>query len=122
MLTSFVIGLISGALAFIIGRTRVASLFAVTGGIAVGDVIYCLLDYFVISGGAFTLGRAVVYNSVFVAALFALCIAEIVVMTGKSMGEHRTEKRNLNFEASEDRSFNGKSSDDDYDRFDDELF
>jgi len=123
VLTSFVLGLISGALAFIIGRTRVASLFAVTGGIAVGDVIFCLLDYFVITGGAFTLGRVVVYNSIFVAALFALCLAEIVVMTGKAMGEERTNKRNLNFEASEDRAFKSKSSDDDdYDRFDDELF
>ena len=123
VLTSFVLGLISGALAFIIGRTRVASLFAVTGGIAVGDVIFCLLDYFVITGGAFTLGRVVVYNSIFVAALFALCLAEIVVMTGKAMGEERTNKRNLNFEASEDRAFKSKlSDDDDYDRFDDELF
>ena len=123
VLTSFVLGLISGALAFIIGRTRVASLFAVTGGIAVGDVIFCMLDYFVITGGAFTLGRVVVYNSIFVAALFALCLAEIVVMTGKAMGEERTNKRNLNFEATEDRAFKSKlSDDDDYDRFDDELF
>lgn len=123
ILTAFTIGLVSGALAFIIGRTRAASIFAVTGGIAVGDLIFCLLDYFVINGLAFELGRAVVYNSIFIAAIFALCLAEAAVMAGRAMGEKRTEKRKLNFEVSEEHSFDESvAEEDEFDSFDDELF
>lgn len=123
VLTAFTIGLIGGALAFIIGRTRSASVFGILGGIALGDLIFCLIDYYAVTGAAFTLGRSVVYNSIFVAVIFALCLAEIAIRAGRAMGEAAVSRRKLNFEVSEEHSFDESvAEDNDYDSFDDELF
>lgn len=114
-LTIWVIGLISGAVAFLVSGTRGASVFAVLGGIAVGDLIYTLIRYYVY-GAAVTLGGSTVYNAMFLAALLALCLAQIAVIVGKTAGNNRTVRGrgNLNYEAGKDEDV--------FDRFDDELF
>lgn len=116
VLTAFVIGVISGSVAYLVTMNSAASVFAVTGGVALGDLIYCLIDRFAMNGGVFTLGTAVVYNSIFVAAFIALAIAEAAIYMSKS-GRGRLNKRASDFEAANDDVF-----DDDSDGFDDELF
>lgn len=116
ILTSFAIGVISGCVAYLVTMDRAASVFAITGGVAFGDLIYCLIDRFAMDGVPFTLGSSTVYNAIFVAAFVALAIAETAIYVSKS-GRGKVDKRAANFEAGKDDSF-----DDDIDGFDDELF
>ncbi len=123
VLTAFVIGIVGGAVAFIIARNRAASTFAVFSGIMVADIIYQLVNYFAWGGGAFTLGSAVIFNSMFLAVMFCLIMAEVAVGLGKATGERTVTRRKLNFEASRDNDFDALvGEDDDFDSFDDELF
>lgn len=121
MLAAWVIGLVAGAVAFLVARTRASSAFAVLGGVAVGDLIYSLISYFAYRAGVVTLGGDVAYNSIFVGVLFALILAEAAVRLGKSVGSAAaTGRRGTNYEAAKDEKFD--SPDKDYDHFDDELF
>ena len=122
VLTSIVIGIIAGAVGFIIGRTRSASVFSVLSGVAVGNLIYSLIDYFFISGSTVILGSSVVYNAIFVSVLFALVVAEASVVMERS-GSVRYRRRNTNFEFSEDRRFDEPVAEDrDYESLDDDIF
>ena len=116
ILTSFAIGIISGCVAYLVTMDRAASVFAITGGVAFGDLIYCLIDRFALDGAPFTLGSPTVYNSIFVATFIALAVAETAIYVSKS-GRGKVDKRAGNFEAGKDDTFDA-----DTDFFDDELF
>ena len=52
-----------------------------------------------------------------------MCLAEIALRAGRAMGEASVTRRKLNFEVSEEHSFDESvAEDNDYDSFDDELF
>lgn len=116
ILTSFVIGIIAGGAAYLVTMDRAASVFALTGGVAFGDLIYSLIDRFAMNGTPFTLGSSTVYNALFVGVFVALAIAQTAIYVAQS-GRGKTTKHASNFEASQDEAF-----DDDDDGFDDELF
>ena len=116
ILTSFVIGVIAGGAAYLVTMDRAASVFALTGGVAFGDLIYCLIDRFAMGGAPFTLGSPTVYNAMFVGVFVALAIAQTAIYVAKS-GRGKTAKRAADFEAGRDETF-----DDADDGFDDELF
>jgi len=116
ILTSFVIGVIAGGAAYLVTMDRAASVFALTGGVAFGDLIYCLIDRFAMGGAPFTLGSPTVYNAMFVGVFVALAIAQTAIYVAKS-GRGKTTKRAADFEAGQDETF-----DDADDGFDDELF
>ena len=116
VLTFIAVGMVSGAVAFIIGRTRMASVFALLSGIPVGNLVSSLISYFILDAGSIALGWSVVYNALFLSVIFALVLSEIAYVTGKSSGSYTTQKRSLNFEAGRDEQK------EEYDNFDDDLF
>ncbi len=118
VLTAITIGLVVGAIAFIIGRHRSAAVFAVMGGVTLGNLIYALLQYFVLDAVNIALGTSVIYNSIFLGTIFALALAVAAMRTGRDVASHR--RRSLNFEASEDREFDELVGEDD--NFDETLF
>lgn len=123
VLTAFVIGIVSGSVAFIIARNRAASVFAIFSGVMVADIIFNLVNYFAWGGGAFTLGSSVIFNSMFLAVMCCLVFAEVAVGLGKTSGGSSVSRRKLNFEASDDNDFDALvGEDDEFDSFDDELF
>ena len=116
ILTSFVIGIIAGGAAYLVTMDRAASVFALTGGVAFGDLIYCLINRFAMDGAPFTLGISTVYNALFVGVFIALAVAETAIYVSKS-GRGKKITPASDFEAGQDESF-----DDENDGFDDELF
>ncbi len=120
-LTSVVIGIVTGAVAFIIARKRDASAFAILSGLPVGNLIYSLLEYNFLSGEPVMLGWSVVYNAMFLGFMLAVAIAE-AARTGKSITSDRaTKRRNLNYEAGRDQHFDEERSDE-FDNYDNDLF
>ena len=120
VLTSVVIGLIAGALGYIVGRSNTAAIFAVTGGISVGNVVYAFIYYFAWGGSVFTLGQPIVYNAIFVGAIFALALCTLTVMAGKFMDDGRFRSRASSFESSRDFGYEDHVGEDD--DFTDDLF
>ncbi len=117
ILTVFVVGLVAGAVAYMVSRTPSASLFGVVGGLVLGNVIVTMMEYFTGNMAVFMLGQSVIYNAIFVGIIFAFCLAEIAVMAVKMMGEeNRHSRRSSSFEAGEDSSFD-RDDNDDYDLF-----
>lgn len=122
VLTAITIGVVGGAIAFIIGRTRAASAFAVLSGVAVGNLVYALIDYFAMNAAAITLGPSTVYNAVIVATMFALTVSEAAAMSGKSVDDYSYRRRAGSFEAGRDEDSNAYSENENYGGYDDEMF
>ena len=119
ILTSITVGVITGAVGFIIGRTRLASVFAILSGVAVGNLIYSLISYFALDGGTMMLGMDIVYNSIFVAVLFILGVTAMASISGRIVEEGSYVRRELNYEAGIDEELNEYSKNENYDNMDD---
>ena len=112
-LTFITVGVVTGAVAFIIGRTRMASAFAVLSGIPVGNLVSSLIWYFILERGGINLGWSVIYNALFLSVIFTLILAEVAYVSGKATSTNVTRKRKLNFEASEDDNLTDRDDFDD---------
>ena len=119
VLTAVVIGVVAGALGYVIGKSETASIFAVTGGVSVGNIAYAFVSYFAWGGDVFTLGQSIVYNGIFVGAIFALALCTLTVLAGKMMDDGRFRTRASSFESSKDNGYEDVSDEDD---FTDDLF
>ncbi len=117
-LTSVVIGLVTGVVAFLIARSRAASTFAVLSGIPVGNLIFSLLDYNFISGVEIVLGWSVVFNAFVLSFMVALTIAELARSSRSVVSDREARRRNLGYEAGRDRNFDEEN----YDDVDNDLF
>ncbi len=117
ILTVFVVGLVAGAVAYMVSRTPSSALFGVVGGLVLGNVIVTMMEYFNGNAEVFVLGQSVIYNAMFVGVIFAFCLAEIAVMAVKMMNEeNRHTTRSSSYEAGKDNNFD-RDDDDDYDLF-----
>lgn len=119
VLTSVAIGVVAGALGYVIGRSETASIFAVTGGVAVGNIVYAFVNYFAWGADVFTLGQSIVYNGLFIGAIFALALCTLTVLAGRMMDDGRFRTRASSFESSKDNGYEEISDEDD---FTDDLF
>ena len=119
VLTAVVIGVVAGALGYVIGKSETASIFAVTGGVSVGNIAYAFVSYFAWGSDVFTLGQSIVYNGIFVGAIFALALCTLTVLAGKMMDDGRFRTRASSFESSKDNGYEDVSDEDD---FTDDLF
>ncbi len=104
VLSALLMGVVVGTFAFIVARKKTATLFGVIGGIPLGDLIFCLVDYYAISGGMFTLGSPLVYNTLFFSVIISTCLSEIMLMLAKD--GRRRNRRADNFESGRDNDYN----------------
>lgn len=115
--SALLMGVVIGTFAFIVARSRTGAVFGIMGGAALGDLIFCLVDYYAISGGAFTLGSSLVYNTLFFAVIISACLAEIMLLLAKDSRSRRaSSRRTSNFEAGIDED-PSKHDDDPFEDF-----
>ncbi|MBQ8882812.1 MAG: hypothetical protein IJY70_05450 [Clostridia bacterium] len=112
VLCSLEIGIIAGAVSYFIAKRPLESVFALTSGVCVGNLIYSFIDYFARGAQVFSLGNPIVYNALFVSVLFVLCVDQVMAIMGKTHDEGNYSRRTRSsFEASKDEKH---KSDDDY--------
>lgn len=81
---SLIVGFVGGAVAFIIGRTRAATLTAALGGIVLGDVITSVVYRYFVDGSAVALGTRGVFDSLVIAAVFGVLLSEVIASIRKN--------------------------------------
>lgn len=109
---SLEIGIVGGAVAYFITKRPIESVFALTSGVCVGNLVFALVNYFAWGSAVFSLGNPVVYNGLLVAVLFVVCAHQILEMMGKSFDDGTSRRRTrASFEAGKD---NRHENDDDY--------
>lgn len=93
---SVVGGFLVGAVAYLISGSRLGTAMAAAGGTVVGDVIVSLVYRFFIDGSGVSLGTQGAFDSLVIALVFGLLLAEVI---GSIRGAYRTETA---FEAGEE--------------------
>jgi MFS family permease len=126
VLCSLLIGILGGALAYAVGGHRVSILFAVFGGVAMGELTMRVSDFMFVSGSPILLGSGVAFDAMITAAVVGIAIAEIAARVRLKNADRATAQRALNFEAGRDADLLKRESarpktDDFSDYFDDSL-
>ena len=112
VLCSLEIGIVGGAIAYFITKRPIESVFALTSGVCVGNLIFALVNYFAWGATTFSLGNPIVYNGLLVAVLFVVCVHQILQMMGKTFDDgNRNRRTRATFEAGKD---NKHENEDDY--------
>jgi len=100
--SSLIVGFIGGAVAYLIGGTRLSTLSAVMGGIILGDILTNLVYVFGIGNMSFSLGSRGVFDSIIIAAVFGIALYELVAIAKRSVGNNKLKNSSLNFESGSD--------------------
>lgn len=101
---SVIVGFVGGAVAYIIARTRLATIAASLGGIVLGDIVTSLVYRYFVDGSAVALGTRGVFDSLVIAAVFAILLVEVVGTIRKSAAVPAAIPA---FEAGEDTDLTG---------------
>lgn len=99
---SLIVGFLGGAIAYLIGGTRLSTLSSVMGGIVLGDILTNTLYVLGSDNLSFALGSRGVFDSIIIAAVFGVALYEIVTIARRSMGNKKLRDSSLNFEGGED--------------------
>lgn len=123
VLNSVLTGLICGVIAYAAGGYREAVLYAVFGGLTLGELLMRLFDFFLISGQSVRLGSGMIFDAIIVAALAGVVFAEVAARVRLFNAERQVGKNALNFEAGTDWNLGKKEpkQDDFSDYFDDTI-
>ena len=81
---SVIVGFVGGAVAFIIAKTRLATLAAALGGIVIGDVVTSVIYRYFVDGSAVALGTRGVFDSLVIAAVFGVLLVEVIASIRKN--------------------------------------
>jgi hypothetical protein len=109
---SVIVGFVGGAVAYLIGMTRLSTLTAAVAGIVLGDIIVNILYRYVLkTGSVVALGSGGVFDSVVLAAVFGVIIAEAIAAVKRTVNRGRVVRGSLNAEASEDTNLSGNELD-----------
>ncbi len=105
---SVIVGLVGGAVAYLIGMTRISTIIAAVAGIVMGDIVVNILNRFVLSGAPFALGSSGVFDSIIIAAVFGVLLVEAITAVKRTMNRKQVSKTALNMEAGEDNDMTGR--------------
>lgn len=93
-------GFLCGAVAYLVGRTELSALAAVFAGLPIGEVVSSIVGYFSLGRGI-TLGTAATFDTVILAAVFAVVLSEAISAIRRTMNT-RNKKIVLEAEAAEE--------------------
>lgn len=99
---SLIVGFVGGAVAYLIGGTRLSTLSSVMGGIVLGDILTNFVYVYGIGGMSFALGLRGVFDSIIIGAVFGIAILEIIRIAKRSASDRKIQTSSLNFESGED--------------------
>ena len=102
LVSSLIVGFVGGAVAYLIGGTRLSTLSGVMGGIVLGDVAVNFVYVFGIGDMTYSLGSRGVFDSIIIAAVFGVMILEFVGFARRSNENKRINKTALNTESAEE--------------------
>ncbi len=102
---TLIVGFVGGAVAFLIARSRVATLASVMGGVVLGDIIVNLIYVYGIGGYVFSLGTRGVFDSIIIGCVFGALLLEAVVAAKRASSSKRVASSALNTESGEDDDF-----------------
>lgn len=105
VLWAIVAGISAGALAFLIARTPLHSVYAVSGGLVLGNIAFGFIDFYAYGAPVFSLGQSWIYNAFFIAIALTLAACELSVSLTHTANNRAASHRSLRFEAGEDRNF-----------------
>ncbi len=105
VLWAIVAGISAGALAFLIARTPLHSVYAVSGGLVLGNIAFGFIDFYAYGAPVFALGQSWIYNAFFIAIALTLAACELSVSLTHTANNRAASRRSLRFEAGEDRNF-----------------
>lgn len=100
--SSVIIGFLGGAVAYLIGMSRLATLAAAMSGIVIGDVITSLVYYFAIDGSPIALGSRGVFDSLIIASVFGVVLVEAIAGMKRAMNHKTISQTTLNMESAKD--------------------
>lgn len=110
ILCSTVIGVLGGIAAYLIGRTRESVLYATFGGVALGELVMRIADFYFITGSKVVLGSGIVFDAIIIAAFSGIVISEIVARVRNRSINAFTAKNSLNFEVGKDETIKAEES------------
>ncbi len=93
-------GFLCGAVAYLVGKTELGALAAVFAGLPLGEAIASLVNYFSMGSGI-ALGTAATFDSVILAAVFAVVLCEAIAAIRRTMNT-RARKNALEAETAEE--------------------
>ncbi len=100
--SSLIVGFVGGAIAYLIGGTRLSTLSSVMGGIVLGDILTNLVYVFGVGNMSYSLGTRGVFDSIIIASVFGIALYELVAIAKRTAGNKRLKNSSLNFEGGED--------------------
>lgn len=110
VLATFVIGLLCGAVSYVICYNRLSSAAGAVGGIVLGNLTAQLILYFTGGSGTIVLGNSVVFDSFVIAMVFAVMLSSV----SNRMLIGRTNRAGANVEAAQDNDEESMKDFDDY--------
>lgn len=103
--TTLIVGFIGGTVAFLIARSRVATLASVMGGVVLGDLIINFIYVYGIGGYVFSMGTRGVFDSIVIGCVFGILLLEAVATARRVTSSKRLASSTLNTESGEDDDF-----------------
>ena len=88
IMARFVIGILAGAISYVVCADRVSSVTGALGGIVWGNLVASLISYFLGGADAIVLGSAVVFDSIVLAMVFAVVLAMVTKQMRIGSGMH----------------------------------
>ena len=111
LVTAVVTGLLCGTVAYLMGRTRIATLVGAVTGIVIGDIINNISLWF-LHGTSVSLGANGVFDSVVIATITGVALVEVIEAIRHAMSRKHISLTAFRTEAAEDvRFFPRKKSD-----------
>ncbi len=93
-------GFLCGAVAYLVGKTELSALAAVFAGLPLGEAVASIVSY-VSLGSGIALGTAATFDSVILAAVFAVALCEAIAAIRRTMNT-RARKNALEAETAEE--------------------
>lgn len=88
IVTVIIVGFLCGAVGFLVGKTKLASLAAVFAGIPIAEVVSALVGKYV-SGEPLVFGSAAMFDATILAAVFSVALFEAVGAIKRTMNARR---------------------------------
>jgi len=100
--SSLIVGFVGGAVAYLVGGTRLSTLSSVMGGIVLGDILTNFVYVFGVKGYTFALGLRGVFDSIIIASIFGVAMYELITLLKRRVSNKRIVDSSLSFEGGED--------------------
>lgn len=99
---SLLTGFVGGALAYLAAGTRLGTLAGALGGCVIGDAVSAGLATMFFGAESYVLGGYGIFDSMIIAAVFGLVVAETVSAVRRKANDKRAAAAELNAETAED--------------------